>query len=359
MLNKIAVEFVPEGVTAEEARRAREQQRKTLSKRDVVMVLLAVTALVAMIAAPAWWFWPRQTTATEPPVVAAAPVILPTHTPIPAPTPTLTPTLAIPTSTPPLLPTMAVVTVTTVSRSKLSSLDISLFSSPIVRMTPTVVTVTAAVTPAVVITTHPQAITVPLSPPTPTYRVLLNASHVESNPGASYHISGWIVERDGHTPRPVQMALDFPTGSMAWPRPGMTDVANGYYEFLVEPGNYTLRIVDDEPFALPVVISPTGPLRQEISIQYNGERPIEAAYSQPWNSSRAAHPTSIASSPVVQPTATPVRQYAVYLPIVLRQAQTRTAHPIITAGTHKIFLPLVSNGDVLTGSLQIRDLVNY
>ena len=170
-------------------------------------------------------------------------------------------------------------------------------------------------TPTVIPTETPTQTPTPLPP----YEIIYNAVHPEGNTGASYHISGWIVEADGTTPRPVAMELCYSDGCLYWPRPGQADIATGYYEFLVSPGFWWLRVMDTDGISIPVEVAPDGPARYEISIQHNGVRGIVPARSNPWDE-RYPTPvgvvTTVASSPVATPTADNL--HTIYLPMVVK-----------------------------------------
>jgi len=302
LFNRIAVEFVPEGMTAEEARSSRNRDNKLSSGRDMVIGLGSLVLLVGMVVAPYLWWSNGRTASADapPPPPEVAQVALPSPIPI-TPTPTASPTPA-PTETPTATPM--------VEKSAKS-----LLQQPLSPIEPTV-------TPR---PPHPEERTptptntaTPTNTPLPPYEVIYNAVHPEGNTGASYHVSGWIVEADGVTPRPVAMELCYSDGCLYWPRPGAADTATGYYEFLVSPGFWWLRVMDTDGVSVPVEVAPDGPARYEVSIRYNGDRNISVARSDPWD---ARYPTpvgiveAVTTSPVATPTTAP-KLYQVYLPIV-------------------------------------------
>lgn len=312
-----AVEFVPPGVTAEEARiqRARAMaDRWKRTQQNPLVGIGAIIALVALVAVPAWLIWgnghkasaaidetgesaPNYPTAIAYPPETATATVTATPTETASPTPTITPT-ATPTEKP----------------EKLGEpLALMEFNSPIA-------------TPR---SEHPDVPTPTVTPtPAPPYQVLYTATWPENNEGASFHVSGWVVEADGKTPRPVAMEICYhKEGCMQYPRPGGTDVATGYYEFLVQPGYWELRVKDTDGLTLPFMVYPDdGPARYEISFKFNGDRRVAPARSNPWN---ADYPTptpedwlppdpTYTPTPEGTPTPTPERPYHVYLPVVVR-----------------------------------------
>lgn len=122
--------------------------------------------------------------------------------------------------------------------------------------------------------------------------------------GLYSYVSGWIVESDGRTPRPVAVRLTYPTGELRYPRPNNADVASGRYEFLVSPGEYWLTIDDQGSPRIPIVIGQEA-VRHEVSFRLTKSRPIRnPAISSPWWS-HTARPTVIPD-----PTATAVPDIA-------------------------------------------------
>lgn len=311
-----SVEFVPPGVTAEEARVQRAKQLADRWKRaqNPLVGIGAIIALVAMVAIPAWLFWSNGhkanatttidetgETAPEFATVIAYPPETATATASATATPTET-TSPTPTMTPTETPTEK-------PEKQGKPLALMEFNSPIATPKPTD-------TPA------------PTNTPAPPYQVLYTATWPENNEGASFHVSGWVVEADGKTPRPVAMEICYhKEGCMQYPRPGGTDVATGYYEFLVQPGYWELRVKDTDGLTLPFMVYPDdGPARYEISFKFNGDRRVAPARSNPWNTD---YPTptpedwlppdpTCTPTPVGTPTPTPERPYHMYLPVVVR-----------------------------------------
>ncbi len=249
LFNKVAVEFVPEGMTAEEARqqRAKDRANRRMSNRDAIIGVGAIIGLVAMVAIP-WLMFSngskaRAETGNAPKYTATAVAYQP---PAETPTPTASPTPAQS-----LTPT----------HEKLGKQLLQDFNSPVqpprpeptAEELPVVIQPTAAPTP-----TAPATAT---STPKPPYEVLYTAVWPEANAGASYHVSGWVVESDGKTPRPVAMELCYQDGCLEWPRPGAADVATGFYEFLVSPGYWTLKVKDTDGLSMGFQVYPDGPAR--------------------------------------------------------------------------------------------------
>jgi hypothetical protein len=305
IFNRIAVEFVPEGITAEEARsqRAKDKANRRMSGGNKLIGFGAIFVLAVMVAGLSLWWQSgskaRADGAHRNPQLPATVVAVaelrptPTETPTPAASPTPTAT-ATPTSTPTQHPEKA-------GKSLLQD-----FVSPISTPRPD----------------HPDAPTPAPEPtvtPLPSYEVLYTAVWPEGNEGASYHISGWVVEEDGKTPRPVAMELCYQDGCMEYPRPGASDVSTGFYEFLVSPGYWTLRVKDADGIELPLQVYPDGPARYEISFRFNGVRPVSAARSNPWDT---RYPTPASGSPGA-PTATATavsgqKNHQIYLPVAFK-----------------------------------------
>ena len=309
MFGNMPVEFVPEGMTAEEARRNRKRQRVTFGQ--LAQAMGALLALVIIFGAPLWWFFGRpdesQAQGTETTQAALKPTRpavsqfadgtptgiatgLPQPTPI-TPTPTATAGRII--ITPTLTAASAAVTPNHVE---------TLFNSPVV----------------VVVTATPTSSPTPSPSPSPTpapgkrYEVIYQAEKPEE---LYSYISGWVVEQDGVTPRPVALTLRHATGAMYWPRPGNRDIATGYYEFMVSPGEYWLDIRDSDLGPVNIVVGDTRATRYETSFRYTrADRLVTAAVSQPWAGDDPPLLTTTATpSPV--PTTAKTR---LYLPLVCR-----------------------------------------
>lgn len=305
LFSKIAVEFVPEGMTAEEARqqRAKDRANRRMSNRDVLMGVGAIIGLVAMVAVPwLWWQSGRVARAdgagvrnTQPAtMIAYESSTIPTETPAPTASPT-------PTETPTNHP----------QSRKVLLYD---FVSPINTPRPDHPDAPA---PTATATQTATATPTPTETPKPPYEILYHAVWPEENPGASYHISGWVVEADGKTPRPVGMELCYADGCLQWPRPGAADVANGFYEFLVSPGYWTLKVKDTDGIDFGFQVYPDGPARYEVSFRFNGSRTIAPARSNPWD---VRYPTPVGSGPT-SPVATPTpvqKNNHIYLPVVVK-----------------------------------------
>lgn len=339
MLRKTPVEFVPPGVTPEDARRQRKARRIGPDKRDVIILIVLVLLAIAFVGGIVWFFFFRGkathaqekapvaavSTATAAKLVtnrAGAPRAGVTksdmfmirwrdgnlsehYNRIVPPTPTPTPT---PTATP----------------------ESSLFSSPVD-------------TPAVVVSVPTGT---PMPTATPEFDYMQISDDVTPSDELYSYVSGWIVERDGHTPRPVAVELIMPDGTtMRYPRPNNTDVANGHYEFLVSPGAYTLRVLDGRFQDVYFAVSDT-PQRYEISFKYLGTRSIVAARSEPWSkyspASVSAFSTPVTTSPIPTPTSTPARTFTLYLPLIFKSQPEKTQH---------VYLPLIAkNSGGIIGS---------
>lgn len=333
----IAVEFVPEGMTAEEARRL--HKRKKPGFADALTALGAIGFLIALVYAPIWFFTGRNAQAKEKPHTPVAADWTPTDIPSPTPTATITPT-----NTPIPAP---------VWRDKAAK---TLFSSPIRAMT-TTITATATITPPII---YPTATPTALPTATPTatpnpfdYQIIAN----NQQPTDLYwYISGWVVEADGTTPRPVAVQVTAPDGlKMLYPRPHNTDVATGHYEFMVAPGSWAVTVLDGKTPTAYIAVGDE-PSRYEVSFKFLYNRPVKAARSAPWGSS--TNPPANTADPTATSTATPDprRRYHIYLPIITKSAAS-TPQPSTTAEptppplsfqfSHHIYLPLVKNETTL------------
>lgn len=302
MFNRIAVEFVPEGMTAEEARASRSK-RPRQSNGSALLAVGALLALVAMVAVPVLW-WSNNNapeakaeTGREPKHTATLIAYEPQTTPTETQTPTASPTATI---TP------------THTREKMGKMLVQDFNSPISTPRPDHPDAPTA-TPA------PTETPSPTSTPLPPYENIYHVVWPENNAGASYHVSGWVVEADSITPRPVAMELCYEDGCLQWPRPGANDVATGYYEFLVSPGYWTLKIKDQDGLSMGFQVYPDGPARYELTFRFNGKRPISAAMSNPWDSRYPTPIGGVSISPIPTPTATATPDgYRVYLPVMVK-----------------------------------------
>ena len=265
-------------------------------------VFLAVTAFVALVAFGGWWWFSgKSDTVLGRNTVSAAPA--PTATP--APMFTVTPN---PTQTATNLPAPAPITL---EKTKLRVAGVPFTPTATATKTATATRIPPTPTPTKTPTITPT--------PTPATDYTIIANETISEPDRVYPvISGWIVEKDGVTPRPAAVELRYPGGSMRYPRPNNVDVANGHYEFLVSPGVYDLVLLDGDRPAVQIVVSENQQTRYEVSFQHNRTRRITAALSNPWNEAQAPNPATVAtmfSSPVATPT--PV-VYTLFIPIVLR-----------------------------------------
>lgn len=297
----VPVVFVKPGVDPIEARRFFKQQPKSDFNP---MGVLGAVALLILLAAGGWWWYAGRTTepveAAGPKPAAPATLIIPTNTPLPTPV-ILTPTVTI---TPPIAGKHKATSTPTPTPTPTATSRVltSVFQSPIK-------TVVAA-TPR---PPHPLERT-----PTPSpfnYEIIANIVHPE--PLYPY-ISGWVVEQDGTTPRPIGVELVFPTGTMEYPRPNNRDIATGYYEFMVSPGDYELRINDNKT---PVVFIHVEGIAQryEVSFRYLGDDTLLAAVvSNPWQGDDNPAEVAAAEAPTQTPTPTPPKPLHIYLPVVLR-----------------------------------------
>lgn len=256
---------------------------------------------------------PSQLTATA---LALAPVATPTAMPsliIPSPTASPTPWL---TPTPLVTKTPLFARVVSATLSTPVVVD-ALARSPL--PTPPAVVEAVFVSPV-------------LPTPTPSpydYLVLGYTVGPETEKIYSY-VSGWIVEPDGTTPRPIGVELCHPSACMTYPRPNNTDIASGYYEFLVSPGVYRLAVRDTKS---PVVQLEVGDHeRHEVSFQLTTDRPLaQKIISSPWNGEApsAALVAHGSLPPTPAPTVAPLR--LIYLPAIFRG--------IIE--TNRLYLPLM------------------
>jgi len=288
-------------------KQARIEYYQSLKRRssggDGALGLLLAGLAFAAVAVAGFWWWgsdnntlfgkqPQASAVAElPSPIPITPTVTPTNTPSPAPIP-ITPT---PTATP------------TEHAAKAK-----LLVQPLSPVLPTD-------TPR---PPHPEERTPTATPtitntPTPATEYTIIANEVIIDAERVYPVvSGWIVEADGVTPRPVAVELRYNGGSMRYPRPNNVDVANGHYEFLVSPGAFELVVLDGDYPAVPVVVSDNPQTRYEISFKYNKTRTVAAAISNPWNEAQAPIPVeAVYTSPIATPTP---MIYRLYLPQILK-----------------------------------------
>ena len=294
--NDVPVEFVEPGVDPAMARRQfgyrQSWGKKPRSSGLNFEAIVAIVSAIILMFGGGWWFFLR-----DQPVKAAESI--PTATLMVYATQTATetavrtPYIRVPAFTP--TPTITPTPTVTETAQVLSPVFESPVSPPVQQV---VVVVTA--TPTATATRAPHA-----------YETIANDSQPE--PMYSF-ISGWIVEADGSTPRPVGIEVRYPTGSMTYPRPNNTDIANGHFEFMVSPGEYDVQVLDYD--APSVHISVTENTRYEISFRHT--RPgdnIAPVRSNPWGTQfEQPQPVSTPYSPV--PTPTPFS--VLYLPVVFK-----------------------------------------
>lgn len=315
-LNRVPVEFVPAGMTAEEARRQRKNNRSDLTRQDVALFVGAIVAFLFVCGFVGWYFVGRGQ-ANEAPVVSTS----------------------VNVDTPKLEPNQITATyLAQLSPPKNVTATVTKLPSPVSLPTLTP-TETPTETPIAIQPHSPIALPTATPTPTPTatpeptgYQVL--GHDVDYEPLYAY-VSGWVVERDGVTPRPIPVILRYPTGVMRYPRPNNRDVANGRYEFLVSPGRYWLQV--DEPGGPVVGLVVQDNERHEISFRLWDDRPISAARSQPWVGTEPP-PTSPANQEIqsLDPTATPkALPSRMFLPIIQRNYQPQT---------EIIYLPTITKG---------------
>lgn len=344
---RVPVEFVPPGMTPEEARRQRKRQMG-VSKKDVMTLIGLLLGFGALISCSVWWFFGRDTETTastlEPSQLTATAVALAPQTPTltPTQTSTLTPT---PSPLPPTPTTTATATI---------SLPESRISSPLA--SPKKLLLASKQGP--VVTPLTPVFNSPLPTPTATREFDYEVIGHEITPEGLYsYVSGWIVEMDGQTPRPVGVRLHYPTGEMRYPRPNNTDIANGHYEFLASPGEYWLSVDDQGAPQIPVTIG-NEPARHEISFRLVITRSVAVARSNPWSG-----PSASSSTAKTAPTATATKTAnklarRIFLPLVVRQGDYRYYLPVVVKNhpqlpnfegsgptySNRVFLPLLIGG---------------
>lgn len=322
----VSVEYVEPGIDALEARR-RRKSRSSYSNNAITSLLLPIVAFILIIAFGAWWYMGRgaenpllgkQASAPKKPTVTITATREPTRTGIPEPimimTAAVSPTKSIsPTLTPVISPSLTPTTMV------LEPVFVSPVNPPVISPT---VTITPTATPS------------PYD-----YQIITHKAITQ--PETLYpYVSGWIVESDGITPRPVKIELRYPTGMLAFPRPNHNDVSTGYYEFLVSPGEYDLFLAGGPPIHISVSDTPA---RYEVSLRYlKNDRATVAARSNPWNSHIGGNPPANLASkpePTATATATPKPIHRVYLPLVLKPIEPTA---FIMPVKYIVFLPMVT-----------------
>jgi len=307
----VPVVFVAPGVDPATARRQYGDRQYWGKKRGGGLngeFIIAIVSLVVLMLGGVW-YWRKPVQADDKPRrgrVAMSITKTPTSTASTAPTtifvsatrtPHIRPPWFTPTHTPTVTPTP------TPSPSMTPPLAGTTLNSPM--QPPVVVVVTATPTPT--------------STPAPyTYEVIANYTQPES---LYSFISGWIVEPDGKTPRPVAVDLIFATGKMTFPRPNNVDVATGYFEFMVSPGDYLLRVRERGAPNVPVHIGLT-PVRHEISFRRTGPGPIiTPVHSSPWAYGTPAPTPTPAPTSTPTPTSTATltpQMFNLFLPVVMQ-----------------------------------------
>ena len=400
----IPVRFVPEGLTVEEARR-QAKNRKGLLPEQIRGLVILFCCLFAGAGAVAWYFYsPAKPAETQPALVETIPSPTPLPTPIILSTPTLPPsTLAqrlgisperiidarpsavtSPLATPgpdyPFLIARYALTATqsytqalgwlkTLDQAGLESLPqavnllasygltytLSYSQALALVQTPNYTSLLALLQPLSYTSTLTPALTLTqtvLITPTPSYStnyVILAQDIFPAEEKLYSYVSGWITEQDGLTPRPVAITLAFNTGAMHYPRPHNSDVASGYYEFLVSPGAYVLKLDD---LAVPVLISDISPSRHEISLRYTKADTVTiAARSNPWNNGPATSAQASKEPLKAGPTPPPALALCaddcfIYLPLLQTETQPEPLavlppeHPQILK-TNYLYIPMV------------------
>ena len=289
-------------------KQARIEYYQSLKRRSsggdgLLPLLLAGAGFVALVAVGIWWWgsdnnslFNKQQQHTPAVLADVPPPITTTPTPTVTPSPAPIPITTTPTPTP-------------TEHTAKTKLQVQQPLSPILP--------TDTPRPPHPAERTPTATPTITNTPTPVTDYTIIANEIISEPERVYPVvSGWIVEADGVTPRPVAVALRWPGGEMRYPRPNNVDIANGHYEFLASPGAFELVVLDGDYPAVPVVVSDNPHSRYEISLRYNKSRAVSAAISNPWNEAQAPKPVeAVYTSPV--PTPTP-NIHSVYLPMVLK-----------------------------------------
>ena len=178
------------------------------------------------------------------------------------------------------------------------------------------------------------------------------------------YISGWILESDGETARPAKIDLCHPSACMAYPRPTNTDIASGYYKFLVEPGHFTLKI-DNLAYNIHVIST----TNQFINLKYTSPEKLEtAARSNPWNThTNQSRPQNTTTPPTLTPTPTPTPtppKTKIYTPIIIKniiQQKIETNFnfsPVTTTADIKTTTTTTTTADIKTTDTIPRNATN-
>jgi len=296
--NDVPVYFIEPGVDPAMARRQFGYRQSWGKKRPAKLnfeTIVAIVSAIILIFGGGWFFLRDQPVKAAESIPTATLMAYATQTATE--TAVRTPYIRVPAFTP--TPTTTPIPTATETAPVLSSVHQSPVSQPMQQI---VVVVTATPTPT-------------STPPPHAYEVIANYSQPE--PMYSY-ISGWIVEADGTTPRPVGIEVRYPTGSMMYPRPNNKDIADGHYEFMVSPGEYDVHVLDYD--APSVHISVTENTRYEVSFRHT--RPsdnIMPVRSNPWGAQfEQPQPISTPYSPVSTPTPTSTPVSVLYLPVVFK-----------------------------------------
>jgi len=325
----IAVEFVPEGMTPEEARKQRTQKQNFGTDRREMAKAIGSVFVFLLLCVFAFWYYVPRGQAEEAPVV---PVVA-ESTALPGPVRKEAKPVRLAPDRRPLEVVSPIPQQTRMPRMA------TIFLSPLTTPTAAAVSVlaldptaTATATPALPTAT---ATLTPTATPDPFDYVVFGNEYQYSD--MYTYISGWIVESDGVTPRPAKVRLRFNGGEMLYPRPNNRDVANGHYEFMATPGRYWLEIVGDGPSQVVEIDIGDSPVRREISFRFNKSRPITPARSVPWDEPKNRRSISIqqqptpTATPTATATATPINyRFRVYMPMVAKN------HP-----KNMIYLPLI------------------
>jgi len=325
----IPVEFVPPGMTAEEARRRRKRQFGP-NKNDMLMGIGSIVLLLLLCGGSGWYYVGRGRADEAAPAETVVTRLEPAQLTATAGPPSLK-------NSPPLSPTLTISGTPLPPPLVLSSVAMSPLATPSPLTFPLLGQITATITPTNtappvhVAVVDPRPTSTPSPTPAPTvspYNYEVIGHEVQPSDLYSY-VSGWIVEEDGATPRPARARLKFATGEMLFPRPNNRDIANGRYEFMVTPGRYWLSVGDGSP---EIQIDVSGdPARYEISFRDLSGSPLSApARSVPWDEPdhRPARPRPPPA--VVVPTIE--YRYHIFMPVLLNRPYT-----------DQVFLPLIIN----------------
>lgn len=149
------------------------------------------------------------------------------------------------------------------------------------------------------------------TPPPPLYQIIYYNEVRTDEPYPT--ISGWIVNKNQKA-RLVPVTLKLPVGQMVYPRPNI-DKLSGFYEFLLEPGEFDLIIEGHHIKHLTIV--PGDPVQIEMSIQYNGPTaPPKNQQHAKHNSGQVTAPNNQLNQIYTATPSPPTTRY--YLPLVLR-----------------------------------------